>query len=51
MSWKFVPWHSDFPASNGTVKFTTIIARMLGKAVKVRHCPATVSAPALDTVE
>jgi hypothetical protein len=25
----------------------TAIARMLGKAVKVRHCPATVSAPAL----
>ncbi len=25
---------------------TTAIARMLGKAVKLRHCPATVSAPA-----
>jgi hypothetical protein len=25
---------------------TTAIARMLGKAVKFRHCPATVSAPA-----
>ena len=25
----------------------TVIARMLGKAVKFRHCPATVSAPAL----
>jgi len=23
---------------------------MLGKAVKVRHCPATVSAPALEPV-
>jgi len=22
-----------------------VIARMLGKAVKLRHCPATVSAP------
>jgi hypothetical protein len=27
-------------------QLTTAIARMLGKAVKVRHCPATVSAPA-----
>jgi hypothetical protein len=26
---------------------TTAIARMFGKAVKFRHCPATVSAPAL----
>ncbi len=26
----------------------TAIARMLGKAVKVRHCPATVSAPRQD---
>jgi len=25
---------------------TTAIARMFGKAVKFRHCPATVSAPA-----
>jgi hypothetical protein len=24
---------------------TTAIARMFGKAVKFRHCPATVSAP------
>jgi hypothetical protein len=24
---------------------TTIIIRMFGKAVKIRHCPATVSAP------
>jgi hypothetical protein len=29
---------------------TTAIARMFGKAVKVRHCPATVSAPALLAV-
>jgi len=29
---------------------TTAIARMLGKAVKLRHCPATVSAPALAAV-
>jgi hypothetical protein len=28
----------------------TAIARMLGKAVKVRHCPATVSAPASPSV-
>jgi len=27
-------------------QLTTAIARMFGKAVKVRHCPATVSAPA-----
>ena len=25
-------------------------ARMLGKAVKIRHCPATVSAPAASAV-
>jgi hypothetical protein len=30
----------------GAAQFTTAIARMLGKAVKVRHCPATVSASA-----
>jgi hypothetical protein len=29
---------------------TTVIARMLGKAVKFRHCPATVSAPASKAV-
>jgi len=28
-----------------TAHFTTAIARMLGKAVKFRYCPATVSAP------
>jgi hypothetical protein len=27
---------------------TTAIVRMLGKAVKFRHCPATVSAPWFD---
>ena len=26
-------------------QLTTVIVRMLGKAVKLRHCPATVSAP------
>ena len=31
---------------HGAAQFTTAIARMLGKAVKVRHCPATVSASA-----
>ena len=30
----------------GAAQFTTAIVRMHGKAVKVRHCPATVSAPA-----
>jgi len=29
----------------------TAIARMLGKAVKVRYCPATVSATALIPVD
>jgi hypothetical protein len=33
-------WLSD----RGAARFTTAIARMLGKAVKLRHCPATVSA-------
>jgi hypothetical protein len=32
------------------VHLTTGIARMLGKAVKLRHCPATVSAPATIAV-
>jgi hypothetical protein len=27
-------------------QFIMAIARMLGKAVRLRHCPATVSAPA-----
>ena len=31
--------------------FITAIVRMLGKAVKLRHCPATVSAPAVPPVE
>ncbi len=31
-------------------QFKTAIARMLGKAVKFRHCPATVSAPASQAV-
>ena len=31
---------------DGQRNSTTAIARMLGKAVKLRHCPATVSAPA-----
>jgi hypothetical protein len=30
----------------GAALYTTAIARMHGKAVKLRHCPATVSAPA-----
>jgi hypothetical protein len=32
------------PGSMRAAQFTTAIARMLGKAVKVRYCPATVSA-------
>ena len=31
---------------DAAAQLTTAIARMLGKAVKFRHCPATVSAPA-----
>jgi hypothetical protein len=34
----------------GATQFITAIARMLGKAVKFRHCPATVSAPAMLAV-
>jgi hypothetical protein len=37
--------------ADGTVQLTTLIARMLGKAVKLRHCPATVSAPDAVTVD
>jgi hypothetical protein len=33
-------------SSQWAAQSTTAIARMLGKAVKLRHCPATVSAPA-----
>jgi hypothetical protein len=30
----------------GAAQFAIAIVRMLGKAVKIRHCPATVSATA-----
>ena len=33
-------------STQSATHFTHAIARMLGKAVKFRHCPATVSAPA-----
>jgi hypothetical protein len=33
------------PSNFGRIEVTTAIVRMLGKAVKFRHCPATVSAP------
>jgi hypothetical protein len=33
------------PSNFGWIRVTTLIVRMLGKAVKFRHCPATVSAP------
>jgi hypothetical protein len=44
-------WHGNLfravPAAlQKAAQRTTAIARMLGKAVKLRHCPATVSAPA-----
>ena len=31
--------------ASATASLIIAIARMLGKAVKLRHCPATVSAP------
>ena len=37
---------SSLPLGQERRSLTTAIARMLGKAVKLRHCPATVSAPA-----
>lgn len=46
MSWKSVPRRSVRSSPLGRAQFTTAIARMLGKAVKLRHCPATVSATA-----
>jgi hypothetical protein len=45
MSWKIVPWDTGCRIVEAA-QFTTAIVRMLGKAVKFRHCPATVSAPA-----
>jgi hypothetical protein len=38
------------PLLLGAAHFTTAIVRMFGKAVKLRHCPATVSALALRPV-
>ena len=37
---------ASLPQHRAAAQLTTAIARMLGKAVKLRHCPATVSAPA-----
>ena len=42
MSWNIVPWRHGCPEA--AALFTKVIARMFGKAVKLRHCPATVSA-------
>jgi hypothetical protein len=39
------------PGSIRAAQFTTAIARMLGKAVKVRYCPATVSAASSRPVD
>jgi hypothetical protein len=36
---------TSLPQPDAAAPLTTAIARMHGKAVKVRHCPATVSAP------
>jgi hypothetical protein len=41
---------TSLPQQRAAVNFRTAIARMLGKAVQIRHCPATVSAPALVLV-
>jgi hypothetical protein len=35
---------------DAAAQLTTAIARMFGKTVKFRHCPATVSAPASQPV-
>jgi hypothetical protein len=37
-------FHDSLDRSISGGKVTTTIVRMLGKAVKIRHCPATVSA-------
>ena len=37
---------TSLPQHRASAQLTTVIARMFGKAVKFRHCPATVSAPA-----
>jgi hypothetical protein len=36
---------SSLPQLRAAAQLILVIARMLGKAVKFRHCPATVSAP------
>jgi hypothetical protein len=36
---------SSLPLFYAAAPLITAIVRMLGKAVKLRHCPATVSAP------
>ncbi len=36
---------TSLPQHRASAQLTTAIARMFGKAVKLRHCPATVSAP------
>ena len=44
MGWKTIPCHAGCLIFQA-VQFSPAIVRMLGKAVKVRHCTATVSAP------
>jgi hypothetical protein len=41
---------TSWPLLRAAAQLTIVIARMFGKAVKFRHCPATVSAPALLSV-
>ena len=42
---------TSLPLNRWAAQLTTAIVRMLGKAVKFRHCPATVSAPRSTSVE
>jgi hypothetical protein len=48
MSWKMLSWLKSCLIYQAA-QFITAIVRMLGKAVKVRHCPATVSATRLGS--
>ena len=49
-SWHESLIHAITAASVRAAHLITAIVRMLGKAVKLRHCPATVSAPASTAV-
>jgi hypothetical protein len=49
MTWKMVPCHFGCSIFSAALVSKAIV-RMLGKAVKVRHCPATVSAADFDSL-